>query len=55
MQFFTMDSAFYAHGLTDEIPDIYHLATRREVIRIKDERIKQYFIKDSILNLVKLK
>ena len=42
---FTMDSAFYIHGLTDEIPDIYHLATRREATRIKDERIKQYFMK----------
>lgn len=50
---FTMDSAFYVYGLTDEIPDIYHLATRREVIRIKDERIKQYFIKDSIFELGK--
>lgn len=53
MQFFIMDSAFYAHRLTDEIPDIYHLATRREVIRIKDERIKQYFMKDSIFELGK--
>lgn len=50
---FTMDSAFYAHGLTDEIPDIYHLATRREATRIKDERIKQYFMKDSIFELGK--
>ena len=50
---FTMDSAFYIHGLTDEIPDIYHLATRREATRIKDERIKQYFMKDSIFELGK--
>ena len=50
---FTMDSAFYAHGLTDEIPDIYHLATRREATRIKDERIKQYFMKDNIFELGK--
>ena len=50
---FTMDSAFYAHGLTDEIPDIYHLATRRETTRIKDERIKQYFMKNNIFELGK--
>ena len=50
---FTMGSAFYAHGLTDEIPDLYHLATRREATRIKDERIKQYFMKDSIFELGK--
>ena len=49
----TMDSAFYSHGLTDVIPDIYHLATRREATRIKDERIKQYFMKDSIFELGK--
>lgn len=49
----TMDSAFYAHGLTDEIPDIYHLATHREATRIKNERIKQYFIKDNIFELGK--
>lgn len=52
---FTMDSAFYAHGLTDEIPDICHLATRREATRIKDERIKQYFMKDNIFELGKTK
>ncbi len=50
---FTLDSAFYAHGLTDEVPDIYHLVTRREASRIKDERIKQYFMKDDIFELGK--
>lgn len=50
---FTMDSAFYIHGLTDEIPDIYYLATRRESTRIKDERIRQSFLKDNIFELGK--
>ena len=45
---FTMDSAFYVHGLTDEVPDLYCLATRRETTRIKDNRIKQSFMKDDI-------
>lgn len=50
---FTMDSAFYAHGLTDEVPDLYYLATRREASRIKDERIRQNFMKDNIFELGK--
>ena len=50
---FTMNSAFYAHGLTDEIPDLYYLATRREATRIKDDRIKQCFMKDDIFSLQK--
>ncbi len=51
---FTMDSAFYAHGLTDEVPDLYCLATRRETTRIKDNRIKQSFMKDDIFELGKI-
>ena len=50
---FTMNSAFYAHGLTDEVPDLYYLATRREASRIKDERICQSFMKDNIFELGK--
>ena len=50
---FTMDSAFYVHGLTDEVPDLYYLATRREASRIKDERICQSFMKDNIFELGK--
>lgn len=40
----TMRSAFYFHGLTDVIPDKCDLATTRDAAKIKDERVKQYFI-----------
>ena len=40
----TMKSAFYFHGLTDVIPDECDLATTRDATKIKDERVKQYFI-----------
>ena len=50
---FTMNSAFYAHELTDEVPDLYYLATRREASRIKDERIRQWFMQDNIFELGK--
>lgn len=39
----TMDSAFYIYGLTDVIPDKYHLATDRNAAKIRDERVKQFF------------
>ena len=40
----TMRNAFYMHGLTDVIPDEYDLATERDAAKIKDTRVKQYFI-----------
>ena len=40
----TMKSAFYFHGLTEVIPDECDLATTRDDTKIKDERVKQYFI-----------
>lgn len=51
---FTGESAFYYHGLTDVIPDYYHLATIRTDSRIKDERIKQTFIKKEIFDMGKI-
>ncbi|WP_026505410.1 type IV toxin-antitoxin system AbiEi family antitoxin domain-containing protein [Butyrivibrio sp. NC3005] len=45
---FTGKSAFYYHSLTDVIPDHFHLATRREDSRIKDQRVIQSFLKDDI-------
>lgn len=43
---FTMDSAFYYHGLTDVIPERYHLATSKDAHKIGGKRIKQYFHRD---------
>lgn len=43
---FTMDSAFYYHGLTDVIPDRFCLATQKDSAKIKDDQIRQYFHRD---------
>lgn len=40
---FTMDCAFYYHGLTDVVPEIWHLATPRNATRINNPQVKQYF------------
>ena len=48
---FTMDSAFYYHGLTDVIPDEYHIATDKHSIYLSDKRIRQYYIPSEILNV----
>lgn len=40
---FTMNSAFYFHGLTDTIPRSYYLMTDKDATKIKDERICQFF------------
>lgn len=48
---FTMDSAFYYHGLTDVIPDEYHIATDKHSIHLSDKRIRQYYVPSDILNV----
>ncbi len=48
---FTLNSAFYYHGLTDVIPNLYYLATSKEITRIRDKRVKQKFEKSNDLNL----
>ena len=40
---FTMNSAFYYHGLTDTIPRAYYLMTDKDATKIKDERVCQSF------------
>ena len=40
----TMRSAFYLHNLTDVIPDEYDLAPDRNAAKIKDDKVKQYFV-----------
>ncbi len=47
---FTMDSAFYYHGLTDVIPDVYHIATGKHSVRLTDRRIRQYYYPSDILD-----
>lgn len=48
---FTLNSAFYYHGLTDVIPDFYFLATPKEVKGIRDKRVKQKYENSSEFNL----
>ena len=40
---FTMNSAFYYHGLTDTIPRSYYLMTDKNSTKIKDKRVCQFF------------
>ena len=47
---FTGESAFYYHSLTDVIPDFYYVATLRTDSRIKDERVKQSYLKTEIFD-----
>ena len=47
----TMDTAFYLYGLTDEIPDVCTMATKREAAPIADSRIKQIFIPKELLKI----
>ena len=42
---FSLDSAFYYHGLTDVIPDKYYLTTEKSAAKIKDPRVVQIFRK----------
>ena len=48
---FTMESAFYYLGISDEIPSKYSISTNRDQTKYKDTDIKQYFFDSSILEL----
>ena len=48
---FTLNSAFYYHGMTDVIPDYYYLQTIRGAAKIKDIRVKQIFENSSEVEL----
>lgn len=50
---FTMDSAFYFWGLTNDIPDLMHVATGRRMTRISMDGVKQYFESDKYYGLGK--
>lgn len=40
---FTLNSAFYFHGLTDTIPRMYYLETDKDATKIRDKKVKQVF------------
>ncbi len=48
---FTMNSAFYYHGLTDTVPSKYYLITDKDSTKIKDSRIVQYYDNDNSLKI----
>ena len=50
---FTMDSAFYFHNLTDVIPTKLNLATKRNALRIKDDKIVQVFVSEKLFEVGK--
>ena len=50
----TMDTAFYLYGLTDEVPDICTMATKREAAPISDKRVKQIFLPRDIIDQGKM-
>lgn len=50
---FTMDSAFFYHGLTDVIPSSYCLATPRSARPIADNRVKQFYHRKDIFSIGK--
>ena len=50
---FTGESAYYYYGLSDVIPEQFHLATLRTDSRIKDLEIRQYFVNENLFGLGK--
>lgn len=48
---FTMNSAFYYHGLTDTVPQSYYLITDKDATKIKEQRIYQFFDNNDSLEL----
>ena len=47
----TMDTAFYLYGMTDEVPDLCTMATKRSATPIADSRVKQYFMREDLLEI----
>ena len=48
---FTMNSAFYYHGLTDTIPRAYYLMTDKDSTKIKDSKVCQFYDNHDSLTL----
>lgn len=43
--------AFYAHGLTNLIPEKYDLATTSKAAKLTDKRVRQIYVREDIFNL----
>ena len=48
---FTMNSAFYYHGLTDDIPSSYYLMTDKDATKINNKLVKQLYDNNNSLSL----
>ena len=49
----TMESAFAYYGLTDYVPNKYHIATNQKAHKISNEKVHQIYMTDGILNIGK--
>lgn len=49
----TGQTAYYYHNLTDIIPNKIYLATKRNAVRISDDKIKQVFVSNNLFELGK--
>lgn len=48
---FTLESAFFYHGMTSKRPDKYVVVTKKPAWRIVDPQIKQYFMDAAIYDI----
>lgn len=48
---FTLQSAWYYHGLSDEVPDRYFIASPRDGLKMVDSRVRQHFISKHIFDV----
>lgn len=49
----TMESAFAFYGLTDYVPDKYHVATNQNAHKIPNDKVNQLYITNEILDIGK--
>lgn len=48
---FNSDSAFFYHGLTDNIPKKYYFSTKKKARKIQNNKIIQTFMEDKYFNI----
>lgn len=48
---FTLETACYCYGLIDKLTEPYVIATKQKDRKIKDEKVKQIFMKDNLYEI----
>lgn len=48
---FTGEFAFYVHGFTDLVPEVYSMATKEKAAPIKDIRVNQIYTRNDLIDL----